>query len=75
MSDLEVTAVDVSGDLSAPVCVRYPAALLERVDALAAAAPTGIGRSVILRMACENGLSAVEAIFAAISPGAPADGV
>ncbi len=70
MSDLEATTVD----LTAPISMRWPPALLERADRAAAAAGPGITRSVILRMACENGMGDVEAFVAQLRAGSSAGG-
>ena len=45
-------------DLSAPISMRWPPALLARADAVAAR--TGLNRSAVLRLALAEGLPAVE---------------
>jgi hypothetical protein len=62
MSDLEATTVD----LSPPISMRWPPALLARAEALATTAGPGITRSIILRMACERGMGDVEAFVAQV---------
>lgn len=52
------TTVDVTGELSAPISMRWPHEVLARADA--AAARTGLNRSAVLRLAVLEGLPAVE---------------
>lgn len=74
MSDLEVTDVDATlpDDLTRPVSMRWTPGILARADAIAAAAGPGWTRSLVLRMACENGLPIVERALSAMGTSADA---
>ncbi|MES2211040.1 MAG: hypothetical protein V4515_12810 [Chloroflexota bacterium] len=71
MTDLVTADVDQADGLvlTAPISMRWSPGLLERADAAAAMAGPGVTRSVILRMACERGMSDVEEMLTALRTG------